>query len=533
MINENRMMVRQGRDRQRGQALVWVGVCIVALLFLGAIIIDLGFVYASYQKLQASTQAAALAGASLLSTTATSSITTTVETYGVGSGDKNYTPNLNNANFPAPAMTVTYPACLTASWAPPCYEPTGDTATVNAIKVTQTATVGTMFARLFGVKSLLLSSTAEALAQGGTLGTFKPYNVMMVLDTTESMGTNDASCGNVTQEACAQGGIRTLLLGLGPCSTTYNSSNPCPSPNTNPLDQVALMVFPGLTPATNPATTLSNPPVAAPTASDDYICPTSDPSITTYNNNPGYLITPFLADYQAYDNSGVLKTSSDIVIAAGGAGGSCKGVGNPGGEGTFYAGAITAAQAFLTANHRANVQDVMILLSDGDAESCGEIPSGTYKGQLPNGNATKTPNITCTKNQMGGTVDVAGTSSPYSIANECEQAVTAATAAKTTKQSDGLKTVIYSVSYGSESSGGCPYDQSGNGVGGDGNYSTPCSTMSAIASTPTSTYFFSNQPSGSGTTICPGARSNASLNTIFKMIAGDLLAARLVPSGTF
>jgi archaellum component FlaF (FlaF/FlaG flagellin family) len=533
MINGNGMMVRQGRDRQRGQALVWVGVCIVAILFLGAIIVDLGAVYAAYQQLQASTQAAALAGASLLPTTATSSITTTVETYGVGpaSTDLNYKPNLNNSKFPAPAMTVTYPACLTASWAPPCYQPTGDSATVNAIKVTQTATVGTMFARLFGVNSLTLSSTAEALAQGGTLGTFKPYNVMMVLDTTESMGTNDSSCGNVTQEACAQGGIRTLLLGLGPCSTTYNSSNNCPSPNTNPLDQVALMVFPGLTPATNPATALSDPPVQAPTASDDYICPTSNPSITSYNNNPGYLITPFLADYQAYDNSGVLKTSSDIVIAAGGAGGSCKGVGNPGGEGTFYAGAITAAQAFLTANHRADVQDIMILLSDGDAESCGLIPSGTYKGQLPNGNATGTPNITCTKNQMAGTVDVAGTSSPYSIVNECYQAVTAANTAKTTKQKDGLATIIYSVSYGSESSGGCPYDQSSNNIG-NSNY-TPCSTMSAIASTPTSTYFFSNQPSGSGTTICPGARSNASLNTIFNMIAGDLKAARLVPGTTF
>ena len=38
-----------------------------------------------------------------------------------------------------------------------------------------------------------------------------------------------------------------------------------------------------------------------------------------------------------------------------------------GGQSTFFAGALFAAQAYLAANSRPNAQNVIILLSDGDA----------------------------------------------------------------------------------------------------------------------------------------------------------------------
>ena len=51
----------------------------------------------------------------------------------------------------------------------------------------------------------------------------------------------------------------------------------------------------------------------------------------------------------------------------------------PGGEGTFYAGAIVAAQTYLTNNHTSHVQDIMILLSDGDATADTTQMGGNVK----------------------------------------------------------------------------------------------------------------------------------------------------------
>ncbi len=55
------------------------------------------------------------------------------------------------------------------------------------------------------------------------------------------------------------------------------------------------------------------------------------------------------------------------MIAAGGAG--CTGITAPGGEGTYYAQVIYAAQAALVAQQTANPgsQNAMIILSDGNA----------------------------------------------------------------------------------------------------------------------------------------------------------------------
>jgi hypothetical protein len=234
---------------------------------------------------------------------------------------------------------------------------------------------------------------------------------------------------------------------------------------------------------------------------NDYNCLGANPSITSYNNNPAYLVLPLQSDYRTVDTKAALNASSDIVIAAGG--GSCQGVQAPGGQGTFYAGAITAAQNYLTnltTNPRANtVQNVMILLSDGDATA------------------------TATKG-MVGTVPVAATGVPYPAMNECNQAVSAATAAKNA----GI--LIYSVSYGSETTG-CNTVPETPAL-------TPCQTMQDIASLPNGTpgntpsqYFFSQATSG-GAVVCAGARPSSSLSQAFQEIAGDLTTARLIPNGT-
>jgi hypothetical protein len=486
---------RRKRDGQRGQVIVLVPIILVALLGAAAFGIDMGNLYTCQQELNAATQASALAGAAAI-TSPTLTATTVATQYSAVTGNLNAHANLQNA-----AMVSGYPklSCLTSTGLPACFAPASSpaSAAVNAITVQEQATVNFFFARAFGMKSMTIMATATAVAAGGTYGTYKPYNIMLILDTTSSMTTNDADCGNITQEACALGGVRTLLGELDPCPTTLAT---CPSPNTKPVDEFGLFVFPGLCSSTNAGvttancpndTTYSNPPVANSTyASYDYDCSPTNPPISSYNNDPAYLVLPLQSDYRTSDTNAALNTASNIVIAAGG--GCSAGVQAPGGKGTFYAGAIIAAQNYLAANTRANVQNVMILLSDGDATATAS--------------------------------DLAGTATSYPASNECKQAVTAAATAKT------AGTLIYSVSYGSETTG-C------NTVA-ESPATTPCATMQNIASLPNGTtaapsqYFFSQAPSGTGVTVCTGARASSSLSQAFQIIAGDLTVARVVPNGT-
>jgi len=471
MRRRGESQVRSRRDGQSGQALVLMVLTIVGLLSTAAFVIDIGALYLSHQQLVAATDAAALAGGAAIPNGNATSVATQ---YSAASGDLNNYPNLQSVSV-TPTLK-----CLTSTGLglPPCSVYGSQTA-ANAIQVTETATVSTFFAKIFGVRSVTLAATATASAKGGS---GSAYSVMLVLDTTASMNTVDNYCNKLTQEQCALGGIRTLLGELDPCSVSLSSCPAASSGNVaSPVDEVGLMVFPGLTPSQT--STLDNPPIQAPTASKDYTCPTSNPSTTPYNNNPGYLILPFQSDYRTSDTATALNTASNIVTAAGG--GSCQGVQAPGGEGTFYAGAITAAQQYLVANSRANVKNVMVLLSDGDA--------------------------TASSNQMRGNA------TSYPASQECSQAVTAATNAKNA----GI--FIYSVSYGSETTG-CTTDTNPT--------ITPCQTMADIASTPLSTYFFSNANSQTGTTVCSGGRPNSGLTSVFQQIAADLTVARLIPNGT-
>jgi Flp pilus assembly protein TadG len=499
MNQHNKSFLRRAHKDQRGQALVMVAFMMVGIFAIAAFVVDFGRIYFSFRELQSSTDAAALAGGYALANGATAADTeaaveANVTLYSGVAGNKNAYPNL-----PGVAMSYTL-KCLTTltNEGIPCVEsPAGD----NAIEVVQTVTVPLTFASIIGTPSITLTAAATA-AMRGAVGA--PYNVMMVLDTTQSMSTADTNCtvpgisGSPTREQCALYGVQTFLglggTGLAPCAPTLTS---CGTANAsgnveNPFDEVGLMVFPGLTPSET--TTLSNPPVQAPTASDDYTCPTSNPPITPYNSNPGYLVLPLQSNFRSSDAATALNTAAGIVIAAGGAGGSCKGLATPGGEGTFYAGAIAAAQNYLVANSRPNVQNVMILLSDGDATACG-------------------PPSSCSKNQM------AGTATSYPATNECHQAITASQNA----QAAGI--LVYSIAYGSETTG-CTTDSPAI---------APCATMEAIASLPTSTYFFAdNNQSGSGIdkTCANAARPTSNLNQVFTDINLDLTVARLIPNNT-
>ena len=75
---------------------------------------------------------------------------------------------------------------------------------------------------------------------------------------------------------------------------------------------------------------------------------------------PIYQVVPLSSDYRTSDTATTLNASSDLVTCL-------KSIAAPGGFGTFYADAINVAQSNLTASARSGARNVIILMSDGEA----------------------------------------------------------------------------------------------------------------------------------------------------------------------
>jgi len=489
-----------------------VAILLPVLLGMAALVIDLGYAYISYQQLVAATQAAALAGGGAIPNTLPPTAVTAAVNY---SGlNLNKYPNLQNVSLSINLACVD-PSLYPNLGLPPCAVYPSCPSGCNMIQVQETAKVSTFFAKIFGVTSVPLSASATAAARGGGM---PPYHIMMVLDATPSMGNGlDTGCTqngtSVTPEQCAEYGVQTLLLQLNPCAVTLATCTPSAQPGTslNPNDQVGIMMFPGICSKTTaglttatcnnaanllpPGSPLTNTIANTTYAPDEYTCPAINPPLAKYNNNPEYLILGFQSNYRFSDSSG-LNTNANVFKTIGAGTNNC-GIKPPPGESTFYGGAIQAAQDYLTVNNTVGVQNVMIILSDGDANDVADMGGNVKQNFGPSAGLT------------------------YPASNECAQAVSAASYAKT------HGTLIYSISYGSETTG----------CSTDGGALKPCDTMQGMASLPLSQYFFSipmhDSSNPTQTTICANAVPLTSLNQVFTTIASQLTVSRLVPGGDF
>ncbi len=162
---------RPVRDRQRGQALVFFALLLVVLLSAAAFVVDIGDLYFSYQELQGATNSAALAGgAAIIAGTA---VNTAYQYSGDPNSPANATYNVH-ANLNITGVTVTLGCISTATYPnlglPPC-SVYGSQASANAVQVVETASVGTYFAKIFGVSSVNVTATATASAKGGNFPT--------------------------------------------------------------------------------------------------------------------------------------------------------------------------------------------------------------------------------------------------------------------------------------------------------------------------------------------------------------------------
>jgi len=381
---------------RHGTVAVIMALATSAVLGMAAVVIDLGSAQLAQRQLQASTDAAALAGANDINCCkGTGSAAATAIAYSAMTGGRNTSSRLTNVATPAGYPKL---VCLNSTTMP-CAVP--DKA--NAIVVKQTATVKTYFAKIFGVASITINATSTAAV---SVGQPKQLDVMLILDNTHSMATDpDTSCGYtkpgkkvVTYRVdCALAGARTLIAQLDPT-----------------VDNIGLMIFPGAT--------------STDEAKKSKSCSGDTPRIQRYDSNPVYEMVA-LGNYSyAFDTRGDAPPTAGLANALqdgttkdskNNDKGCQQGLVATGGMGTFFADAIDAAQnALMTgAGGRKGVQKIIVILSDGDSTT---------------NNAPVTP-INKTRNQ-------------------CHQAVIAA------QNATAAGTWVYSIAYGAPTTTSCTTD---------------------------------------------------------------------------
>jgi Flp pilus assembly protein TadG len=533
MSRETRSFFRRVLGDESGAAAVLVAVGIFALVGFGALSVDVGYLYSTQRELQASANAAAMAGARDIGVGGTPVATAT--SYSSVAGNKNANPNLTLASITPTLFCFNTGGACTINQTP-TNAPNG----ANGIQVQEQATVPLFFGRIFGISTVQISATAVALAAGGVP---HPLNVVFIVDTTGSMNGNDPVCG-ATRIVCALNGVKTLLGELWPCASNLASCGAAVNGNVvNPVDEAALMQFPGAqsipanfgcaaavttveyagikantnastatnsttlhfaaTPAFNTGVTAlvtdathlgfipAGTTITSVTATTAVMSHTPTTTIASGDEihvwPPVYQIVPLSSDYRNSDTANALNANSNLVKCA-------NALTAPGGFATFYADAITAAQTALTnpANVRPGATNVIVLLTDGDSNA---------------DNSNHPDNMLASE-----------------INNQCKAAVTAAqNAAK-------AGTWVYSIAYGA-SSPSCSTDSAP--------YNSSCFTMSQIANVPGAaagtyvndpTKFYSDNANGCRSAKNPNINS---INQIFQSIGFSLSTARLLPATCF
>jgi Flp pilus assembly protein TadG len=245
---------RRAKRGESGQATVLLGLALIPLIALVGLVIDIGYGYYVQRSLQASADAAALAGAQNLPDPSSSAAL--AREYGATPGARNHKTNVGD---------------VTETIATKCLSSVLGCAPVNAVVVDESTEVSTIFLRVIGIDSFRVKVRSTACSPCGA----KPLDVMLVLDRTGSMcmtssGGSNPACTDLVN---AQDGMRSFL--------SYMDPN---------LHHVGLAVFP-------PATSMSSR------------C--STPATSNYNSTSApYVVVPLSRDYAA---NGRLNGSSALV----------------------------------------------------------------------------------------------------------------------------------------------------------------------------------------------------------------------------
>jgi Flp pilus assembly protein TadG len=559
---------------ERGQTAAIVTVMLVVLIALSALGIETGHVYYAYRMLQASTNAAALAAGQAMPTIGTSSETCSVSgqpvnsaycnLYLYSSATQDSVTGMNTSNLLSSASISANFYCSPNAAASPinidCAAATGcPSSGCNAVTATQTAKVPLWFGGFLGIKTFNLTAVASATMKGGG---HPPYNIAVIIDTTASMqdsaSTSDGCTSSLlglikpSQIQCAVYGVEQMLLEMYPCVNSGCTTS------TNYADAVSLFVFPAVS-MSDSSTDYSNDYCSL--LGGDSSVPYNFINVTTgtsqnlaMQSTKGqtdagtYELIPFDTAYKASNAATTLSTSDYLSKAVGYSGTSCGGLAAPGGQGTYYAQVIYAAQSALLTQQAVatkagySTQNVMILLSDGDSTASNSLANTSLGGLNGNGNQivalSGTLNGTCTSTKVCTNASASVYTYPSAI-GQCWQAVQAAQTATT------AGTKVYTVAMGSPTSapaggGSCVTDQVSETTlsGSTGAESYPsgsyagqagsaCNAIGAMAST--GSMFYSDATSG-----CTSSQNNeyTTIGGIFKAVGNSLTYSRLIPNGS-
>jgi hypothetical protein len=381
---------RRKPNDESGQVIVFAVITMVVLIAMAGFAIDVGHAYLVQRQLQSAVDAAALAGAQELPSVQTAKDVAVA--YGPTPG-----PNRPNA-VTSVDDAITDPPVVKCVVTYGCSSRRGRN---NAIQVSASAVVPTIFAKVIGQDSFTVHARATACSPCMA----KKFDIMIVLDRTGSMQGADLTN--------AKDGIRQFLLAMDPA-----------------LDAVGLAVFP-------PA--LSNSSVCTtPTSGNQrYGYNAWWPAWVTGGASPSsvYAIAPPAQDYLVESPSGsgnwALNANSAMVqrlgcVAAGGT--------------TSYANALAEAKHELAVRGRSDAQDVIVFFTDGAANT---MPT---HGKLPAADGLQPLNL-----ELYGTEPSNG--NPQ---KPCQAGVVAADWAKTQGG-----TAIYTIGYDVEGSNGGNCDDPG------------------------------------------------------------------------
>lgn len=450
MISSLCNSIARFRRSEDGIAAALVALLMPVFLIAAGLGVDLSLVHFARARIQQEANIAALAGAQVLNPL-------TGPSQAVSQANASVTNNTSIGLIQNRSVTVDL-ICSTTARSLVSVNTSVSTCTAsdkaNAVRVLERATVPMFFGRFVGKSSQNIA--AAGVAAANISGTPK-LNIMLVLDTTGSMNSTDPNCSTRTQSVsklnCALTGITSILSQLSPSA-----------------QQIGISIFPGLQNSSGVnyascATTSSNPPpIAAYNANPIYTVFTPGGTGTTsYSTIPSGQTTPSLNT-----NSPLVKSVSTSVSNCG--------ITATGGVGTYFADAITKAQQTLVSSRpSSDWQNVMVVLSDGDA--------GASASNMP----------------------------PSKSRNQCQQAIDAA------KTATAAGTWVFSLAYDASTSSGCSTD---TGL-------TPCSTMKQIASD--TSKFYSSASSGTTGCVSTGGSSMSNIAAAFTDIPGRLSKPRLIP----
>ena len=345
--------MRQRSRSERGQAFALMIIALIALLGTAALVMDVGFAWYAKRQVQASADAAALAGAQELPDI--TAATTMAQDYAT----KNTPKNL--ANFAVNITTRCSATAVSGNWCGP-----GKAYQANTIAVTETGSTPTWFARVLGLSKFDVKGVATACQPCSS----SPVDIMLVVDRTGSMcsptgtGTQNQECLDLNN---AKDGVQTLLGIMDPN-----------------IDTVGLVAFPpyaksgGVCGSTSATANLTIAGTGVPAAQARTFGPNNyDDSSLVYLNDP------LASDFKLSALSNTLNPASNIVkhmtddvqSTSGTNGRRC--IASFGS--TSYDDALAAGKAELDKDGRPGVPKVIIFMTDGEANM------GSYFGPtVPN-----------------------------------------------------------------------------------------------------------------------------------------------------